>query len=424
MSFVEERSDGVVPLQRPPVEGEEKALEVAQRGIGHVGPHAVDQRVGLAGRVLAERGQASLRPPLHLADDRQQQAVLGSEVVQEHAVARPDGLGDAAQALVGHPLIREVRHHRVEEALAGRAGSRSVVTAIWCVRLTRAQHLVCPCTKWYITRKRFERSQTDMVRASDRRDSDHESRCGIGVRTPGRRFHLARVVAHRLLRAHRARGGVARGPGAVRLFTTGRHRSRERVVICEPGRVFAYELERGLPLRDYRAVVTLTPTAGGTTVSWRSTFRAKLPGTGGIYRRELGKFIRQTVQGLAVATDRVSSSLVQALPGVGGPLGGALLCSFEADEGQPELGERFEQGGFSLAEATPEPVEQCAEAVDGQSGLKELGRVLGEVDGRQLEEPVAVVGHHDLGRCVGQLRPHGIDLGLSGGLFLGERGLR
>lgn len=101
--------------------------------------------------------------------------------------------------------------------------------------------------------------------------------------------------------------GSPEGLGAVRLFTTGRHRSRERVVICEPGRVFAYELERGLPLRDYRAVVTLTPTVGGTTVSWRSTFRAKLPGTGGIYRRELGKFIRQTVLGLAVATDRVSS---------------------------------------------------------------------------------------------------------------------
>ena len=101
--------------------------------------------------------------------------------------------------------------------------------------------------------------------------------------------------------------GSPEGLGAVRLFTTGRHRSRERVVICEPGKVFAYELERGLPLRDYRAVVTLTPTADGTTVSWRSTFRAKLPGTGGIYRRELGKFIRQTVQGLAVATDRVSS---------------------------------------------------------------------------------------------------------------------
>ena len=42
-------------------------------------------------------------------------------------------------------------------------------------------------------------------------------------------------------------------------------------------------------------------TGGGTSITWRSTFRAKVPGTGGIYRRELGKFIKQTVDGLAAA---------------------------------------------------------------------------------------------------------------------------
>ena len=51
--------------------------------------------------------------------------------------------------------------------------------------------------------------------------------------------------------------GLPEGLGAVRLFTTGRHKSRERVVTCEPGKVFGYELEAGLPLRDYRAVITL-----------------------------------------------------------------------------------------------------------------------------------------------------------------------
>jgi len=74
--------------------------------------------------------------------------------------------------------------------------------------------------------------------------------------------------------------GTPEGLGAVRLFTTGRMKSRERVVECRPGEVFAYELEAGLPLRDYRAVVTLTPTEGGTSIRWRSTFRAKVPGTG------------------------------------------------------------------------------------------------------------------------------------------------
>jgi hypothetical protein len=98
------------------------------------------------------------------------------------------------------------------------------------------------------------------------------------------------------------------GLGAVRLFTTGRHKSRERIVACRPGQVFAYELEAGLPLRGYRAEVTLSPTPQGTAINWRSTFRPKVPGTGWIYRRELGKFIGRTVAGLAAAADRARTS--------------------------------------------------------------------------------------------------------------------
>jgi len=98
--------------------------------------------------------------------------------------------------------------------------------------------------------------------------------------------------------------GTPEGLGAVRLFTTGRHTSRERVVERRPGEAFGYVLEAGLAVRDYRAVVTLTPTAsGGTSINWRSTFRAKVPGSGWIYRRQLGQFIGETVAGLAVAAD-------------------------------------------------------------------------------------------------------------------------
>ncbi len=99
--------------------------------------------------------------------------------------------------------------------------------------------------------------------------------------------------------------GRPEGLGAVRLFTTGRHTTRERVVERRPGEAFAYVLEAGLALREYRAVITLTPTAsGGTSINWRSTFRAKVPGSGWVYRRQLGTFIGETVTGLAVAADR------------------------------------------------------------------------------------------------------------------------
>ncbi len=102
--------------------------------------------------------------------------------------------------------------------------------------------------------------------------------------------------------------GTPEGLGAVRLFTTGRHRSRERVVECRPDEVFSYVLEQGLPLRDYKAVITLTPAGGGTSINWHSTFRPKVPGTGWLYRRELGKFIRRTVEGLAVAAEMARPS--------------------------------------------------------------------------------------------------------------------
>jgi hypothetical protein len=97
--------------------------------------------------------------------------------------------------------------------------------------------------------------------------------------------------------------GSPEGVGALRLFTTGRIKSRERVVECSEGKLFAYVLESGLPLRDYRAEVTLTPHDGGTAITWRSTFRAKIPGTGWLYRSQLDRFIGRTVEGLA-ATSR------------------------------------------------------------------------------------------------------------------------
>lgn len=102
--------------------------------------------------------------------------------------------------------------------------------------------------------------------------------------------------------------GTPEGLGAVRLFTTGRHESRERVVECQPGERFASALEKGLPLRDDTAVITLTPAADGTAITWRSTFRPTVPGTGWIYRLALGTFIERTVDGLVETTDRARTA--------------------------------------------------------------------------------------------------------------------
>ena len=89
--------------------------------------------------------------------------------------------------------------------------------------------------------------------------------------------------------------------GAVRLFTTGRVKSRERVVACRPGAVFSYVLEAGLPLRDYTAVVTLTPWTAARPSTGARRFGPGFPAAAWIYRRQLGSFIGRTVEGLAAA---------------------------------------------------------------------------------------------------------------------------
>jgi hypothetical protein len=89
------------------------------------------------------------------------------------------------------------------------------------------------------------------------------------------------------------------GLGAIRVFRTGRVTSREELVELVPGRRLSYALLSGLPLRGYRADVDLTPDGTGTTIRWRSRFTAKVPGTGWLYRRILGRFIGRMVDGLA-----------------------------------------------------------------------------------------------------------------------------
>lgn len=93
------------------------------------------------------------------------------------------------------------------------------------------------------------------------------------------------------------------GVGAIRSFT-GKARTREQVVAVEPDRHLAYILLSGIPIRSYRADVRLRPTAsGGTTISWHSTFRSKIPGLTGLIERRLQAFISDTAVRLARAAE-------------------------------------------------------------------------------------------------------------------------
>ena len=89
------------------------------------------------------------------------------------------------------------------------------------------------------------------------------------------------------------------GTGEIRTFITGRYTVREEIVEVRPLRRLSYALLGGLPLRDYRADIDLSERPdGGTDVRWHTTFKPKVPGTGGLYRRALQRATEQFVAGL------------------------------------------------------------------------------------------------------------------------------
>jgi carbon monoxide dehydrogenase subunit G len=58
----------------------------------------------------------------------------------------------------------------------------------------------------------------------------------------------------------------------------------------------------GIPVRNYRGEVTLTPAADGTRVRWAATWDATLAGR--IVRRALRKLYPQVVADLVTAAER------------------------------------------------------------------------------------------------------------------------
>ena len=102
------------------------------------------------------------------------------------------------------------------------------------------------------------------------------------------------------------------GLGAVRVFRSGKVTGRDTIVELAPERRFSYTHESSLPIKNYRADVDLTPTAGGTEIRWVSAFDPKIPGTGRLMRRGLDGFVAGLANGLAehaAATQRAGSTV-------------------------------------------------------------------------------------------------------------------
>jgi len=95
--------------------------------------------------------------------------------------------------------------------------------------------------------------------------------------------------------------GAAGGVGAIRRLKLGRTTVVERVEEVDPQRRLVYRVVKGMPVRNYRAEVTITPTAEGARVRWSADWDRTLAGR--LVHRQLRSLYPQVVRSLISAAE-------------------------------------------------------------------------------------------------------------------------
>jgi uncharacterized protein YndB with AHSA1/START domain len=92
-------------------------------------------------------------------------------------------------------------------------------------------------------------------------------------------------------------------PGSVQWFRFGRRtKSIEKILDVEAPTRIAYTVVRGIPVKNYRAEVTLAPNdLSGTSIRWTATWDKTLMGR--LVRRKLQSVYEQVMQELIATTD-------------------------------------------------------------------------------------------------------------------------
>jgi Polyketide cyclase / dehydrase and lipid transport len=81
--------------------------------------------------------------------------------------------------------------------------------------------------------------------------------------------------------------------------------SVEEILDVEPGRRLAYTVLRGIPVRNYRAEVTLTPSPDGTLIRWGASWDRTIMGR--LVYRSLRNLYPVIVAGLVKAAEASQS---------------------------------------------------------------------------------------------------------------------
>jgi uncharacterized protein YndB with AHSA1/START domain len=97
------------------------------------------------------------------------------------------------------------------------------------------------------------------------------------------------------------------GPGAVYWLRSSRRYGLyhpvtvEKILLAEEEQCLAYTVIGGIPVRHYRADITLTPADGGTRIHWAASWDRTLAGR--FVQRSLRGMYPQIVAGLAAAAE-------------------------------------------------------------------------------------------------------------------------
>jgi uncharacterized protein YndB with AHSA1/START domain len=105
-------------------------------------------------------------------------------------------------------------------------------------------------------------------------------------------------------------------PGSVQWFRFGRRTtSVEKILeIDAPSRI-VYIVMRGIPVKNYRAEVTLTPNdTSGTSIRWAATWENTLMGR--LVHRKLQTIYRQVMDALVAETERQHAADGSEQPGI------------------------------------------------------------------------------------------------------------
>ncbi|MFI5079831.1 MAG: SRPBCC family protein [Streptosporangiales bacterium] len=97
-------------------------------------------------------------------------------------------------------------------------------------------------------------------------------------------------------------GDQADAPGVIRWMRYGRTTTVEKVLEADKGRRLTYTVVKGIPVRNYRAEVTLSPEGEGTHIRWTASWDRTLPGR--IVHQRLRAIYPRVVSLLIAAADR------------------------------------------------------------------------------------------------------------------------